>query len=117
MDKRLFVGGLPFAMTDQELAELFAAFGTVVSATIIIDRATNRSKGFGFVEMETEEQAQAAIKGLNETEVGGRKIVVNVARPKEDRPQGGGFGGGRDFGGRRDNNSFDRNRRNDRYSR
>lgn len=115
MDKRLFVGGLPFAMTDQELAELFAAHGTVVSATIIIDRATNRSKGFGFVEMETEEQAQAAIKGLNETEVGGRKIVVNVARPKEDRPQGGFGGGGRDFGGRRDN--FDRNRRNDRYSR
>lgn len=92
--KRLFVGGLPFAMTDQELNELFAKHGTVVSANIIIDRETRRSKGFGFVEMETEEQAQAAIAALNETEVGGRQIVVNVARPKEDRPQGNFQGGG-----------------------
>lgn len=85
MDKRLFVGGLPFAMRDQELADLFAAYGTVESANVIMDRMTNLSKGFGFVEMATAEEAQKAIEALNDSEVDGRKIVVNIARPREER--------------------------------
>jgi len=85
MDKRLFVGGLPFAMRDQDLFDLFAQYGTVESANVIMDRMTNRSKGFGFVEMATAEEAQKAIEALNDSEVEGRKIVVNVARPREER--------------------------------
>lgn len=85
MDKRLFVGGLPFAMRDQDLFDLFSQYGTVESANVIMDRATNRSKGFGFVEMSTPEEAQKAIEALNDSEVDGRKIVVNVARPREER--------------------------------
>lgn len=85
MASKLFVGGLPYAVTDSELQELFTPHGTVVSATVITERDTGRSKGFGFVEMETEDEAQAAIAALNETEIGGRKIVVNAARPREDR--------------------------------
>lgn len=104
-NKKLFVGGLPFAINDQTLADLFAEFGTVVEATVIMDRDTNRSKGFGFVEMSSEEEAQAAIKKLNNSQVDGRTIVVNVAKPREDRPRrdfnrGGGRGGNRG-GGRR----------------
>ena len=94
MDKRLFVAGLPFSFNDQALADLFAQCGVVVSANVIIDRDTGRSKGFGFVEMTTSEEAQSAITKLNNFDVEGRKIVVNVARPREERPQGG-FGGGR----------------------
>lgn len=75
-------------MNDQALADHFAQCGTVVSATVIIDKFSGRSKGFGFVEMSTPEEAQKAIETLNETEVDGRKIVVNIARPREDRPQG-----------------------------
>lgn len=93
MDKRLFVGGLPYSIDDKGLAELFAPYGVVESATVVIDRDSGRSKGFGFVEMATPEEANAAIAKLNETDVDGRKIVVNIARPKEDRPR-------RDFGGR-----------------
>lgn len=105
MNKRLFVGGLPFSLNDQALSDLFAKVGTVVSATVIMDKFTGQSKGFGFVEMSTEEEAEKAIKELNETEVGGRKIVVNEARPREDRPAGDfNRGGGRDFRGGRDNN-------------
>jgi RNA recognition motif-containing protein len=99
MDKRLFVAGLPFSFDDKALADLFAGLGTVVSATVITDRDSGRSKGFGFVEMSTSEEAQAAIEKLNNTEVEGRKIVVNVARPREERPQGSFGGGGRSFGG------------------
>lgn len=84
-NNRLFVGGLPFAMNDQALADLFAQCGTVVSANVIIDKFSGRSKGFGFVEMSSQEEAQKAIETLNETEVDGRKIVVNVARPREER--------------------------------
>jgi RNA recognition motif-containing protein len=90
MDKRLFVAGLPFSFNDQSLADLFAQCGKVVSANVIIDRDTGRSKGFGFVEMTTSEEAQAAIAKLNNFDVEGRKIVVNVARPREERPQSGG---------------------------
>lgn len=85
MNKRLFVGGLPYAIDSQELGEMFEKFGTVESANVIIDRQTNRSKGFGFVDMSTEEEAQKAIKGLDGSEVDGRKLVVNVAKPREDR--------------------------------
>ena len=86
MTKRLFVGGIPRSITDAQLQEMFSKFGTVVSANVIIDRDTGRGKGFGFVEMETDEQANAAIEKLNGTELEGRKIAVNVARPREERP-------------------------------
>ena len=95
MDKRLFVAGLPYSLNDQALADLFAESGKVVSANVIIDRDTGQSKGFGFVEMETSEEAQGAIAKLNDFEIEGRKIVVNVARPREERPQGNFGGGGR----------------------
>lgn len=92
MDKRLFVAGLPFSFDDQALGDLFSQYGKVESATVIMDRETGRSKGFGFVEMSTPDEAKAAIEKLNNTDVEGRKIVVNVARPREERPQGN-FGG------------------------
>ena len=85
MAKKLFVGSLPYAMTNEELEALFAEHGTVESAVIIFDRETNRSKGFGFVEMSSDEEAAAAMSALHESEQGGRKIVVNEARPREDR--------------------------------
>lgn len=85
MSTKLFVGGLAYSMSSDDLREAFAGVGTVVSATVITDRETNRSKGFGFVEMETEEEAQKAISELHDTEVQGRKIAVSEARPKEQR--------------------------------
>jgi cold-inducible RNA-binding protein len=97
MAKKLFVGNLNRATTDRELEQAFAAFGEVRSAQVIMDRMTGESKGFGFVEMATDEQARAAIEGLNLKELGGRSITVNEARP---RPEGGGGGRGRS-GGRR----------------
>ena len=100
MAKKLFVGGLPYSVTDSKLEEMFSEIGTVVSATMIIDRMTDQSKGFGFVEMEKEKDADEAIKKLNDTEVEGRKIIVNVARPREERP-GFGSGGGSDRRGPR----------------
>ncbi len=84
---KLFVGGLPFTTTDDELQQLFAAHGTVASAKVITDRDTGRSKGFGFVEFEKDDEGKAAEKALNGTDVGGRSITVNEARPKEERPQ------------------------------
>ncbi len=84
---KLFVGGLPFATTDDELRELFAAHGTVASATVVKDRDSGRSKGFGFVEFENDDEGKAAESALNGTEVGGRSISVAEARPKEDRPR------------------------------
>lgn len=87
MASKLYVGGLPYSMGDDDLAEAFKAYGTVTSASVIKDRDTGQSKGFGFVEMSTDEEAQAAIKGLDNQELGGRRIRVNEARPKEDRPQ------------------------------
>ena len=102
MSKRLFVGGLPYTITSAQLGEMFAQFGTVVSADVITDKYSGRSKGFGFVEIEKDEEADTAIEKLNETELEGRKIAVNVARPREERAPGG-FGGGgrRDFDDRR----------------
>ena len=89
---KMFVGGLPFATTDDELRELFAAHGKVASANVVRDRETGRSKGFGFVEFEDENEGKAAEKALNGSEVGGRTISVAQARPKEDRPrQSGGW--------------------------
>jgi RNA recognition motif-containing protein len=89
---KLFVGGLPYSVTDEELNELFAAYGTVASATIIMDRQTGRSKGFGFVELEDDAMAEKAIEEMNGKDVGGRSIAVSVARPREERgPSGGGF--------------------------
>jgi len=82
---KLFVGGLPFSTTDDELNELFAAHGTVASATVVKDRDTGRSKGFGFVEYENDDEGKAAEQALNNTEFGGRTISVAQARPKESR--------------------------------
>jgi len=85
---KLFVGGLPFATTDEELQQLFAAHGTVSSATVVRDRESGRSKGFGFVEFESDEEGKKAESALNGTDVGGRTISVAQARPKEDKPRG-----------------------------
>lgn len=82
---KVFVGGLPFATTDDELQELFAAHGTVASATVVKDRDSGRSKGFGFVEFENDDEGKAAEKALNGSELGGRTISVAEARPREDR--------------------------------
>ena len=91
MSVRLYVGNLPFAAEQDEVRDLFAAHGEVVSVKLMMDRETGRPRGFGFVEMGSEQEAQAAIGGLNGMSVGGRAIVVNVSKPKES---GGGFGGG-----------------------
>lgn len=84
---KVFVGGLPFSTTDDELRDFFAAHGAVASATVVRDRETGRSKGFGFVEFENDEEGRAAEKATNGTELGGRSISVAEARPKEDRPR------------------------------
>jgi len=101
MAQKLYVGNLPYSVSDDMLKDLFAQAGTVQSATIITDKMSGRSKGFGFVEMSTEDEAQEAIKTLNGKEFEGRALTVNEARPMEDRPKRtGGFGGGRGgFGG------------------
>lgn len=84
-NKKLFVGSLPWAVDDARLAEIFSQAGNVVSAQVLKDRNTGRSRGFGFVEMSTDEEAQKAVDTLNGSDVDGRKIVVNIARPREDR--------------------------------
>lgn len=89
MAKKLFVGNLPYETNDQSLGEMFSPFGTVSSANIITDKFSGRSRGFGFVEMENDDEAQKAIDEMNGKEVNGRAIVVNEARPREDRPAGG----------------------------
>lgn len=99
MGLKLYVGNLPYSATDATLSELFAQAGTVTSASIITDRMSGRSKGFGFVEMSSPEEAQAAIDMFHDKEHEGRKLTVNEARPKEDRPRRD-FGGGGDRGGR-----------------
>lgn len=100
MGKRLYVGGLPFDVTEGQLGELFAPFGKVESVKLISDKYSGQSKGFGFVEMSTEAEAQAAIQKMNGSAVGTRKIAVNEARPMEDR-SGGGYGGkGGGYGGK-----------------
>ena len=100
MGKKLYCGNLSFNVSSSELETLFAEFGTVQSAQVITDRDSGRSKGFGFVEMGNDSEAQAAIAGLNQQEHDGRSLTVNEARPREERPRGGGggYGGG---GGRR----------------
>ena len=85
MQKKLFVGGLPYSTQQEEVEQLFSQCGQVLSATIVRDKFTNQSRGFGFVEMATEEQASEAINKLNGTQLGGRTIVVNESRPKENR--------------------------------
>lgn len=101
MGNKIYVGNLPFSATSDALNELFSKFGTVDSAKIVMDRDTGRSKGFGFVEMSSGDEAAAAIEKLNGSDMGGRSLVVNEARPME--PRTGGFGGGRggDRGGDR----------------
>jgi RNA recognition motif-containing protein len=94
MGRKLYVGNLKYSVDSSQLQEMFAAHGNVVSAEVISDRETGRSKGFGFVEMSTEEEAQAAISAMNGQQFDGRALTVNEARPREDRPRSGGFGGG-----------------------
>ncbi|QIL71812.1 RNA-binding protein [Diaphorobacter sp. HDW4B] len=101
MNNRLYVGNLAYSATNETLIQQFSEFGTVSSAKLVMDRETGRSKGFAFVEMETEADAQAAINALDGKSVDGRAIKVNVARPPE--PRTGGFGGGGDRGGYRNN--------------
>jgi RNA recognition motif-containing protein len=96
--KKLYVGNLTYKVVDSDLEELFSPFGTVQSAQVIQDRETGRSKGFGFVEMDTEAQATAAIEALHDHEYDGRRLTVNEARPREERGGGGG-GRGRSGGG------------------
>ncbi len=95
MTVRLYVGNLPFSVTEQDLEEIFAQVGTVESTNIVTDRDTGRSRGFAFVEMETQEAADSAIQNFNGRELDGRALTVNEARPRESRPpRSGGFGGG-----------------------
>ncbi len=111
MGKKLYVGNLPYSVKSADLEQLFGQFGAVASAEVISDRDSGRSKGFGFVEMTSDEEAQAAITGLNQKDFNGRSLTVNEARPREDRGGGGGnrrgggggrggYGGGRDRGPR-----------------
>ncbi len=93
---KLYVGGLPYSTTEADLKELFSEHGTVESARVITDRQTGRSKGFGFVEMSSQEEAEAAIEKLNDSELGGRTLVVNEAKPREKRGSSGGGGQSRD---------------------
>ena len=108
MGNKLYVGNLPYQVRDNDLEQAFSEFGTVTSAKVMMERDTGRSKGFGFVEMGSDAEAQAAINGMNEQSLGGRSITVNEARPMEPRPPrsggfggggGGGYGGGRSGGG------------------
>ena len=99
MGNKLYVGNLAYSVRDDSLQQAFAEFGTVTSAKVMMDRETGRSKGFGFVEMGSDAEAQAAINGMNGQSVDGRAIVVNEARPREERPGGFGGGGGRSGGG------------------
>jgi RNA recognition motif-containing protein len=100
MGNKLYVGNLPYSVRDNDLEQSFGQFGSVTSAKVMMERDTGRSKGFGFVEMGSDAEAQAAIEGMNGTPLGGRSLVVNEARPMEPRPpRSGGFGGGREGGG------------------
>jgi hypothetical protein len=102
MGNKLYVGNLPYSFRDEDLQQAFAPHGTVTSAKVMMERDTGRSKGFGFVEMGSDAEAQAAISGVNGQQYGGRGLVVNEARPMEPRPPrsgGGGFGGGAGGGG------------------
>ena len=111
MGNKLYVGNLPYSVRDGDLEQSFGQFGAVTSAKVMMERDTGRSKGFGFVEMGSDAEAQAAIAGMNGAPLGGRNLVVNEARPMEPRPpRSGGFGGGREggggFGGGREGGGF-----------
>lgn len=97
--KKLYVGSLPYSVTEEELTNLFAAYGKVTSVRIITDKFTGQSKGFGFVEMENNDEAQKAIEAMNGAKLNGRTLIVNEARPEQKRERSGGGGGG--FGGER----------------
>ncbi len=100
MSNKLFVGNLSFNTTENDLNDAFAAFGTVTETNLMMDRMTNRPRGFGVVTMATPEEAQKAIEGMNGKDMDGRALTVNVAKPREERPPGGGGGGGRrEYGG------------------
>ena len=100
MSSKLFVGNLSFKTTENELQDAFAAHGTVLEANLMMDRATGRPRGFGFITMSTPEEAEKAIEALHGKDLGGRALTVNIARPREERQDGGSGGGGRrDFGG------------------
>ena len=101
MGNKLYVGNLPYQVRDSDLEQAFSQFGQVTSAQVMMERETGRSKGFGFVEMGSDAEAQAAIQGMNGQPMGGRSVVVNEARPMEQRPRGfgGGGGGGGGYGG------------------
>jgi RNA recognition motif-containing protein len=99
MNNKLFVGNLSFNVTENELQDTFAQYGTVLEANLMTDRMTGRPRGFGFVTMSTEEEAQKAVEGLNGSTLDNRALTVNVARPREERPGGGGGGGPRRGGG------------------
>ena len=100
MNNKLFVGNLSFDTTENDLQDAFAAHGTVKEANLMMDRTTNRPRGFGFVTMSTDEEAQKAMEALNGKDFGGRALTVNIARPREERSSGGGGGGGRrEYGG------------------
>ncbi len=94
MNNKLYVGGLPYSVTETQLEEIFAAHGTVESARVITDRMTGRSRGFGFVEMSSPEEAEVAMQKLNGTDLEGRSLTVNEAKPQQPRSEGGGGGGG-----------------------
>lgn len=113
MAKRIYVGGLPYSATEEDLANLFASAGGVKEAVIVTDRYTGQAKGFGFVEMESDADADAAINALNGTQLGGRTLTVNEAKPREERSRsggggGGGYGGG--GGGSRNSGGYGNNR-------
>ncbi|HEX6726059.1 MAG TPA: RNA-binding protein [Nitrospira sp.] len=105
MGSKLYVGGLPYSATESQLTSLFAEHGTVESARVIADKFTGQSRGFGFVEMSTAEEAKAAITALNGSQMDGRSLTVNEAKPMEPR-SGGGGGGSRFGGGGRDRNRY-----------
>ena len=105
MGSKLYVGGLPYSATESQLTSLFAEHGTVESARVIADKFTGQSRGFGFVEMSTAEEAKAAITALNGSQMDGRSLTVNEAKPMEPRSGSGGGGGSR-FGGGRDRNRY-----------
>lgn len=106
MGRRLYCGNLSYNVSSSDLERLFQEYGTVTSAEVVADRDTGRSKGFGFVEMATDAEAQAAIEALNESEHNGRKLAVNEARPREDRRGGGGGYGGGGYGGGRSRGGY-----------
>jgi cold-inducible RNA-binding protein len=99
MSNKLFVGNLSFNTTESQLRDLFSAHGVVAEVNLMMDRETGRPRGFGFVTMNTDDEAQAAIQGLSGQSIDGRELTVNIAKPREERSGGGGGGGRRDYGG------------------